>query len=110
MRARINKSFRSGKGAKLFNAMPVDSEIKITEASTFGSTEIPGPWTSGAAHEAGEEDTSFARKRIHGAMLLCRANFAMLDPGSRPLFNEYLEMSSCRLHGYSPIPLKSILY
>ncbi|CAH8543485.1 unnamed protein product [Schistosoma turkestanicum] len=29
---------------------------------------------------------------LRGRNILCRADFNMLDPGSRPLFNEYLEM------------------
>ncbi|CAH8629126.1 unnamed protein product [Schistosoma rodhaini] len=29
---------------------------------------------------------------LSGRNILCRADFNMLDPGSRPLFNEYLEM------------------
>lgn len=35
-----------------------------------------------------------ARKRL----LACRADYNLLDPGSRPLFNEYLEMSKFLVH------------
>ncbi|CAH8629008.1 unnamed protein product [Schistosoma haematobium] len=31
-------------------------------------------------------------RSLRGRNILCRADFNMLDPGSRPLFNEYLEM------------------
>lgn len=71
------------------SSMPVIMKVFASLKSKFRKQKSPK-----AVSTTGPNDLEQHRqvKYYHRSTLLCRSDYLLLDPGSRPMFNEYLEM------------------